>query len=425
MRRRLVLVFLAVSTLVAVAFVIPLGFLVSRTAEDRAIDAARADAAAVVPAIVSGGTLSQIESAVGATASGSDGRMSVTTATGLVIGEAAVVSPLVDAALSSGDSNIARINGGVEVVAAVATGPDELSAIRVYVADEALQRGKWRAWGVLAAVGVSLVAISVFVADRLARSVVEPTRQLAQAARRLGGGDLAASVEPEGPEELLDLAGAFNDLGLRVSTMLDRERELVADLSHRLRTPLTKLRLRLDQVEDQGLALALQGDVDDLTQALNGLILEARGAIAAEPTGDLRQTAIERAEFWKTLADDQSRPWIFTASDDHLPVAAPEPQLAAAMDVLIENVFAHTPERTALSIACHPIGDQANFVVADAGPGMDDARSSRGSSGSGSTGLGLDIARKLAADFGGSLHIGQSDFGGVEVVLALPIVREI
>ncbi|MDG2114951.1 MAG: two-component sensor histidine kinase, partial [Actinomycetota bacterium] len=70
MRRRLVLVFVAVSTLVATAFVIPLGFLVRRTAEDRSIDAARADAAAVVPTLAGGGTEAQIEAGVGVTVAG-------------------------------------------------------------------------------------------------------------------------------------------------------------------------------------------------------------------------------------------------------------------------------------------------------------------------------------------------------------------
>jgi len=422
-RKQLILVFVAVSTLVATAFVVPLAFLVSRTAEDRAIDAARADASAVVPALVAGGTRAQIESAVGATRSGAEGRMSIITTQGWTIGDTIAASPLVEAALQSGASAIADTDGGVEVVAAVASGPGELSAIRVFVSDDVRQSGKWRAWSVLALVGLALVAISVFVADRLAQSIVQPTRQLARAARRLGDGELDARVTPDGPEELVDLAGAFNDLGSRVSSMLDRERELVAELSHRLRTPLTKLRLRVDQVADPELVADLHADIGDLTTVVNGLIHEARGSITSVVPSDLNQVVTDRAEFWRVLADDQSRPWMFRSAGKVLPVDVVEAELVAAVDVMIENVFAHTDEGSPLAIMCEERDGFAEIRVGDGGSGFAAAATERGTSTAGSTGLGLDIANQLAVNALGSLLIGTSDLGGAEVVLSLPTVR--
>lgn len=422
MRRRLVLVFFAISTLVATAFVIPLGVLVGRTAEDRAIDAARADASAVVPALTASASRAQIESAMGATAAGSDGRMSVITSQGWVIGAEASQSTLIETALEFGSSDIGPVDGGVEVVAAVASGPSETSAIRVFVPQESLESGRWRAWSVLAAVGLALVGISVFVADRLARTVTVPMTQLVNAARSLGEGDLEVTVSPDGPDELADLAGAFNDLGTRVSTMLDRERELVADLSHRMRTPLTKLRLRVDQVDDPTLAQELRSDLDDVTKEVNELILEARGAIASRPGCDLNDVATDRAEFWRVLADDQERPWIFKAAGRPLFVEPPVGDVAAAIDVLIENVFSHTPEGAALSISCGRRDDVAEFVVGDGGAGFASEAARRGASSAGSTGLGLDIARQTAMAFGGSLDIGVSDLGGASVSLRLPVI---
>ena len=123
--------------------------------------------------------------------------------------------------------------------------------------------------GGIGALGVGLVAgvlvaLSVAVADRLARSIVRPTQRLAVAAHRLGDGALDTRVEPDGPPELVELSSAFNSLGAQVSSMLERERELVAELSHRLRTPLTKLRMRLEQVGDVSLAEELRGDLDDV-----------------------------------------------------------------------------------------------------------------------------------------------------------------
>jgi hypothetical protein len=141
-RRQLVLVFVAISVMVALAFVVPLAFLVRSTAEDRAIDAARADAAAVVPALISGATQAGIESAAGATGAGRSGRMTIMTTTGLLIGPAVAEPARLEAALTGGASAIGEVEGGVEVVTAVATAPGQLSAIRVFVPDETLHRGQ-------------------------------------------------------------------------------------------------------------------------------------------------------------------------------------------------------------------------------------------------------------------------------------------
>lgn len=420
MRRRLILVFLAISMLVATAFVLPLGFLVRRTAEDRAIDAARADAAAVVPALVSDGSRAQVEAAVGATLSGRQGRMTVKTSQGWTIGPDIATSVRIDDALASGISAIGDVGGGVEVVAAVASGPDELSAVRVFVPDDELRSGQWRAWSVLAGVGVVLVGISVLVADRLARSVVRPTQDLASAARRLGDGDLTATVDPRGPDELIELGSTFNDLGEQISSMLSNEREFVAELSHRLRTPLTKLRLRVDQVTDLELADTLRADVDDVTGAVDDIIREAKGTLAGPTICDAAEVVTDRAGFWSVLAEDQSRPWRFERSGTAAPVAVPRAELVAAVDVLLENVFAHTAEGSPLTIGFATIDDRVDIWVADGGEGLDEDVEPPGSL-LGSTGLGLGIARRTAERAGGSLDTGLSEIGGTQVVLSLPL----
>ena len=424
MRRRLILVFVAVSTLVAMAFVVPLGFLVARTAEDRSLDDARADAAAIVPALVAGGTREAIESVMLATRSGREGRLTVITSQGWMIGREVEASERLDSALADGASAIGSTAGGVEVVSAVATGPDQVSAIRVFVSDAERREGQYRAWAALAGVGIVLVAISVVVADRLSRSVVRPTQNLASAARRLGDGDLGSRVERDGPDELVELADAFNTLGSQVSGMLARERELVAELSHRLRTPLTKLRMRLDQVDDPGLAAQLTTDLDDVTTVVNELIHEARGLIEASTGCDAAGIVADRAGFWQVLAEDQDRSWRFERGPGPTRVGVPGAELAAAVDVLLENAFTHTPEGVALAVGFEGDGAAVRVWVADAGPGFDDAALARGTSGSGSTGLGLDIARKLAEKAGGAFEVGPGRLGGVEVALVLPATPE-
>ncbi|MEZ5168809.1 MAG: HAMP domain-containing protein, partial [Acidimicrobiales bacterium] len=310
MRRQLITVFVAISLMVSGGVLSPL-FLQPDRRGPRHRRSATSDACRDRPRPIPDSTREQIESA-GATASGRNGRLTVTTSSGWTIGPEVEHSARLDAALTAGVSAIGSVDGGVEVVTAVASGPETLSAVRVFVPDRELRRGQWAAWSALAAVAVTLVGLSVLVADRLARSIVRPAQQLATAAHRLGRGDLSTRVDPEGPPELAELAGAFNSLGAQVSTMLARERELVADLSHRLRTPLTKLRMRVDQVDDGELAAALRGDADDLTTVVNDLIAEARGSLStAAESCDAGRVVADRVAFWSVLAEDTDRPSTF------------------------------------------------------------------------------------------------------------------
>lgn len=427
MRRWLVRVFFAVSVMITLAFVAPLAVLIRTTAEDRAIDSARADAAAIVPALVAGGTVAQVESAVGATKSGIEGHMTVIAADGTVVGPEIDPTERLSAAIATGASGIGGVAGGKEVVSAVADGSGGISVIRVFVPQAELRKGQWAAWGALGMVALLLTAISVVIADRLARTVVGPTEQLADAARRLGSGDFGARVEPEGPVELVDLGEIFNELGSRISQTLARERELLAELSHRLRTPLTPLRMKIDRVQDGELADDLRRDVDELTIIINELIEEARRG-ASRPRSTRSDAAVlvsDRAEFWSVLAEDQRRGWQFTRSADRAPVSIDEDELAAAVDVLIENVFAHTEEGVTLEIRVALDDGHVIIGVHDGGPGIDEGLIAAGESGANSTGLGLSIAVRTAQRVGGELVIGSSDLGGACVELVLPLAVDV
>ena len=104
------------------------------------------------------------------------------------------------------------------------------AAIRVFVENGELRRGQWPAWAALVGVAALLVGLSVGVADRLARTIVRPTQQLAGAANALGDGDLEVRVEPDGPPELVELGKAFNELASRVRVMLDEQEASVKSI---------------------------------------------------------------------------------------------------------------------------------------------------------------------------------------------------
>lgn len=113
----------------------------------------------------------------------------------------------------------------------------------MFVPEGEESNGVATAWLMLAGVGIALIVGSVAVADRLGVRMVKPAQRLAGAAHDLGEGRLGTRVREEGPTELRSAAVAFNSMADQVVQLLANERELAADLSHRLRTPLTVLRL--------------------------------------------------------------------------------------------------------------------------------------------------------------------------------------
>jgi signal transduction histidine kinase len=130
----------------------------------------------------------------------------------------------------------------------------------------------------------------------------------------------------------------------------------------------------------------------------------------------------ERVRFWSVLAEEEQRAVGVQLDAGPLPVRLAAGDLGAAVDALLGNVFAHTPEGTALTVSVRrrPRGG-AVVTVTDAGPGMPGAAVERGRSGGGSTGLGLDIARRTAEASGGNLRIESSRSGtAVSVELGPP-----
>jgi signal transduction histidine kinase len=262
-----------------------------------------------------------------------------------------------------------------------------------------------------------LVGTAVFLADRMGRRLVEPTRELAAAAHLLGEGDLNVRVSVADPPEFREVADAFNRLASRLEHLLAQEREEVANLSHRLRTPLTSLRLQAESIEDPGERQEILAQVDRVEAAVDRLIVASRSP--GEDLSDqcnLSEVVSRRAAFWKVLADEQGREIKVTlgAMDVELGVAPEE--VEAVVDALVGNVFSHTPPGTAFSIATGEDDNRPWIEVADEGPGFADLTLlHRGVSGRGSTGLGLDIVRRTAETTGGGLEVNDRPTGGAVV----------
>lgn len=282
---------------------------------------------------------------------------------------------------------------------------------------------------------VALVIGSVAVADRLGVRLVGPARRLAGAAHALGEGSLGVRVPEEGPAELRQAAVAFNSMADQVVELLANERELAADLSHRLRTPLTVLRLNAASLGEGPAAEQTRAAVEQLECEVDAIIRTAREQKPrTQPDGsgagcDAAEVIRERMAFWSALAEDEGRTARVAGVDRPVRIPVARGDLVAALDALLGNVFRHTPEGTPFAVDLHDGGEGAHSVivlVSDAGPGIADpeAALARGRGGAGgeapavgSTGLGLDIVRRLAESTGGDVRIGRSVLGGTEVRL--------
>jgi len=427
MRRRLATLSLAVTSLVVFAFIIPLALLVRNQAADRALSDAERDAQALAAALAvvggtdDGGPVVSPESAQ-AVINALPREVSIIFPDGSYRGAPYLDSPNIDVA-RDGQAFTASAVGGAEVLVPIlaADTPQarDTVVVRAFVADDELTEGVALAWVMLAGLGVFLIAVAMLAADRLGRSIIRPVSELSGAARRMGRGELDTRVEPAGPEEIAEVGEAFNFLAGRLDALLEAERESVADLSHRLRTPLTALRLQVETLSDPAESAELLKDVETVEKAVDRLIQEARrpGEVGSDPAADLAAVARHRATFWKVLADEQGRLAALHTSGGALMVPMPADELGALIDTLIENVFAHTPPGCGYRIEAAPAGDGfARLVVTDAGPGFADAAAvRRGASGAGSTGLGLDIVRRAAQRTGGSLRIANEGGKGARV----------
>lgn len=417
MRRRLALLVAAVMAMVLVAFAVPLAIVVRLIVAERAVaeatDAVRS-VGALVAAAPDPGSVRQTITAAGRP-------VTVFLPGGQTLPTPARRTAAVRLA-ERGRSFTVADPMGQEILVAV-QGLPGTAVVRTFVSNTELSKGVTQAWLILAGLGIILLALGVAVADRLVGTVTRPIRELARVSHVLAAGDLDTRASPAGPPEVREVAAGLNHLAGRIRDLIWQEREQVADLSHRLRTPLTALRLEVEALrdaEDPEARLLLQ--VQALEQAVTSLIEDARTRTHTPGSCDATEVVTQRMAFWSILASDQGRAMDNDFAARSLPVGVAAAELTACLDALIGNVFAHTPQGTGFGVRLQPrAGDGALLSVTDAGPGFAGADLvRRGASGGQSTGLGLDIARQAAEASGGALSIKTGNGGHIVVELGPP-----
>jgi signal transduction histidine kinase len=394
----------ATTSLVLIAFLVPMGLLLRRAADDRAVTTATIEAQSAAALVA----LGQIPP---------DHDVTVFYADGHQTGIPAQRTDSVSLALQ-GWAFTAKSGDGVEVLIPVGGLPEGTAVVRANVTQQ--QDGVIQTWVTLALLGLVLFALGLLIADRLGKRLVSSVTALARTADRLAAGDLDARVDPAETPELRRVGLELNRLACRIQELLAEQREEAADLAHRLRTPMTALRLEIDSMPEGAQHRRLLLGLDALHRLIDEVIRTAR---RAERDGvgaatDLVAVCAERVAFWSALAQDAGRPVETLLPTDAIRVRASAADLAAALDALLENVFTHTPDGTPMRVEVVRLRDGGGrVVISDGGPGLNAVPAGRGVSAAGSTGLGMDIARRTAEAAGGAMRTGTSVLGGAAVEL--------
>lgn len=280
---------------------------------------------------------------------------------------------------------------------------------------------RWIGWGIL------VLALALIGAFLVVARINRPLRELTRAAEQLGRGATPQQVTEAGPTEIRTLAHAFNQMAADIQRQDEERALLLAGVSHDLRTPLSRIRLALEMLDDRGAADLKAGvaqDIEDIDGAISQFLdfarpIDAEKVAAEADLNVLAQTVIER------YTRDGKTVMLRAGSLSPRPLRTQAMQRLLAN--LIDNALRHGGDQ--VEVVTGRDGDITYLEVLDRGPGipasdaermlqpftrMNDARSTSG------TGLGLAIVDRIARLHGGSVKLMSRDGGGLRARVELP-----
>ena len=296
--------------------------------------------------------------------------------------------------------------------------------------------------GTVGLIGLAIV-ISGLVCLWLARSITRPVQQIRTAGRALGRGQLDARVAESASnrsDELGDLARDFNGMAERLESLIQSQRQLLRDVSHELRSPLARLQVALalaagseDSKRREDYLSRMETDIG----RLNHLIGEILGYARLTQLPEIRRDSFDLAEMLDDVAasarlEGQTRNIRIQLDDSTpLPLSGDAELLQRAIENVVRNALAHSPQDGTIMIDVQPDTDRVSIAVRDQGPGVPEERldnifqpfvrlnDERGVDTAGG-GIGLAIAQAAIELHGGSIRAQNHVDGGLEVLIDLP-----
>ncbi len=348
--------------------------------------------------------------------------------------------PEIAAALAGGYRQGTRYSTslGTELLATavpVLSGGRTVGAVRITQSVGSVDAAVRRITIALVLLGVVVLVLGLGAGLLIARGIARPISRLEEAALRVTHGDLDARALEEGSREQRSLARSFNEMTARLKRLLGVQREFVADASHQLRTPLTGIRLRMEEARAVGVSPAAGEqldaamiEVDRMARVVDELLVLSRAGEADAPPNrlDLQRLAEGCAQRLGPLAQSSGVALRVAPSIGRTGGWASGHDIDRALDALVENALRYAPAGTVVELA---VVDGA-IEVRDEGPGLAVGeeelvweRFHRGSAGRrvpGGTGLGLAIVRELARGWGGEATISARAGGGALARIDVP-----
>lgn len=287
----------------------------------------------------------------------------------------------------------------------------------------------WRSPMLLAAF-LALMAFAAGLALLLVRALVAPIATLAAAAERLGRDVNAPTLPEDGPREIALAASAFNRMAERIRRFVQDRTFLLTAIGHDLRTPITRLKLRAEFIDDEEMRAKILADLDEMEAMLAATLAFGRDDATRE-----KATVLDLAALLRTVLDEAADAHPELAErlayegPERLGIRARSLALKRAIGNLVANAVKYG-EAARIRLAS-PAGGMVAFEIDDDGPGIPppelervfepfhrlEASRNRETGGSG---LGLPIARNILRAHGGDVTVANRPHGGLRVTVSLP-----
>jgi signal transduction histidine kinase len=275
-------------------------------------------------------------------------------------------------------------------------------------------------------IGIAIALLSIILVTLVStRLLVRPIEHFTEAAERFGRDPKAAAIDEIGPAELRRAARAFNGMQANVQRFIEDRTQMVAAISHDLRTPITRMRLRAEFVEDEEQRDRMLGDLDQMAEMIEATLAFARDDAASEPP-----TALDLPSLLESMADEASD------AGHEASYHGPAHRIFQGRPVALRRAFGNLVDNAikygeSVEITLDDTDDGCRIVIADRGPGIAATDRERvfapfvrleGSRNrdTGGTGLGLSIARSIVRGHGGEIRLENRMEGGLSVSVSLP-----
>jgi signal transduction histidine kinase len=284
--------------------------------------------------------------------------------------------------------------------------------------------GPWMITVLFAVVSVTLLGLWT------ARALTAPLSSFAKAAENFSLNGAAAPLPERGPEEIRSVAKALNRMRERITTLIDDRTKMLAAISHDLRTPITRMRLRSEFIEDDAHRSRMLDDLDQMRSMLESVLSFLRNDRKLEP-----MTLADIATTLQLVTDQFADIGHKVAYDgpEHAMATVRPDDLRRSVTNLVENAVRFGGETT-IRLKVSP--DTVTIEVEDDGPGISDARKevmlepfvrgddARNMDEAAGFGLGLSIARSIVLAHGGELSLNDRQPHGLIVRIELPVRQQ-